>query len=78
MVYFCLHLVDFYGINVGKYTGPMDPMGYGKPLAENMDHPWRFFAAQVAPCFQVSATWIFQADLVGVGGEKWDVSVVSF
>ena len=27
--YISLHLVDFYGINVGKYTTPMDPMGQG-------------------------------------------------
>ncbi len=25
--YIYLHLVDFHGINVGKYTIPMDPMG---------------------------------------------------
>ena len=26
--YIYLHLVDFYGINVGKYTSPMDPMSF--------------------------------------------------
>ena len=26
-IYFYLHLVDFYGFHVGKYTSPMDPMG---------------------------------------------------
>ena len=25
--YIYLHLVDFYGFHVGKYTRPMDPMG---------------------------------------------------
>ena len=26
--YISLHLVDFYGFHVGKYTSPMDPMGF--------------------------------------------------
>ena len=25
--YIYLHMVDFYGFHVGKYTSPMDPMG---------------------------------------------------
>ena len=34
----------FYGFHVGKYTvRPMDPLGYGKPLAENMDHQLKMF-----------------------------------
>ena len=28
MWYICLHLVDFYGFHVGKYTSFMDPLGY--------------------------------------------------
>ena len=27
--YIYLHLVDFYGKYIGKYTSPMDPMGSG-------------------------------------------------
>ena len=30
--YISLHLVDFYGFHVGKYTSPMDTMGYRFPL----------------------------------------------
>ena len=26
--YICLHLVDFYGKCIGKYTSPMDAMSY--------------------------------------------------
>ena len=26
--YIYLYLVDFYGFHVGKYTSPMDPLGY--------------------------------------------------
>ena len=26
-IYISLHLVDFYGFPVGKYTSPMDPLG---------------------------------------------------
>ena len=26
--YIYLHLVDFYGFHVGKYTSPMDAMGF--------------------------------------------------
>ena len=25
--FICLHLLEFYGLHVGKYTSPMDPMG---------------------------------------------------
>ena len=28
LVYLPTWMVDFYGINVGKYTSPMDPMGF--------------------------------------------------
>ena len=28
-MYIHLHLVDFYGKLVGRYTSPMDPMGIG-------------------------------------------------
>ena len=33
LVYFSTFaLVDFYGFDVGKYTSPMDPMGYEDPI----------------------------------------------
>ena len=31
--YIYLHLVDFYAFHVGKYTSPMDPMGYKWPFS---------------------------------------------
>ena len=31
--YIYLHLVDFYGFHVGKYTSPMDPMGWVSEMA---------------------------------------------
>ena len=27
LVYFSIHLLQIYGINVGKYASPMDPIG---------------------------------------------------
>ena len=51
-----LHLVDFYGKLVGKYTSPMDPMGYGAlsyvPLHDTRNYflsidPTRFGRFQV-------------------------------
>ena len=31
-------MVDFYGFHVGKYTGPMDPMGYISQMGGSVFH----------------------------------------
>ena len=38
MICISLHLVDFYAINVGKYTNPMDTMGYQLPETSELEH----------------------------------------
>ena len=35
-----LHLVDFYMVNVGKYTSPMDPMGYSSKARFYVRSAW--------------------------------------
>ena len=39
--YIYLHLVDFYGFHVGKYTSPMDGMGFVTGSHQH-DPGWRF------------------------------------
>ena len=42
--YIYLHLLDFYGVHVGKYTSPMDPMGivWGPKIPVNVQPKhWR-------------------------------------
>ena len=39
--YICLHLVDFYGFHVGKYTSPMDGMAKGFSLQTISSTLWR-------------------------------------
>ncbi len=38
-IFIYLHLVDFYGFHVGKYTSPMDPMGLGKYITPSSKTP---------------------------------------
>ena len=50
IVYLPTWMVDLYGINVGKYTSPMDPMGFKVQVSkekhwvdmEKMKHQWSF------------------------------------
>ena len=35
----CLHLADFFMVNVGKYTSPMDPMGIA--VGDFVSHTFR-------------------------------------
>ena len=51
--YVYLHLVDFYGFHVGKYTSPMDPMGY---RTTNFKHPYTHLSSHKShqpPCTPV-------------------------
>ena len=51
MAYLPIHLVDFYGFHVGKYTDrPMDPMGYAETASGNTRCKGREGRDQEEPC----------------------------
>ena len=57
-----LHLVDFYGINVGKHTSPMDPMGTNPIIDSFIKNGWAGTSSSGPPKTGGDVKWFVSTD----------------